>query len=273
MMRSVFYISDRTGITSEALGRSLLTQFETLEFKEVTLPFIDTPDKANEAVGRIDRAAQQDGVRPLVFSTMIDHHLRTILAMSKGLMFDFFETFIHPLEMELHSHPTHTVGRSHGIVAYERYKARIDAVNFALNNDDGAITRDYPIADIILIGVSRTGKTPTCLYLALQYGIRAANYPITEEDLETAVLPEVLQPYRERLFGLSIDPERLHQIRSERRPDSRYASVQQCQLEIRTVESIYRKEGIPYLDTSTTSVEEIAATIMHQANLDRRLPR
>lgn len=273
MKRSVFFLSDRTGITAEALGHSLLTQFEEVEFEQTTLPFIDTREKAQQAVERINHAARSDGARPLLFSTLIDPELRELVTASEGLMFDFFDTFINPLEIELGAPSSHAVGRSHGIHIYAAYKARIDAVNFALSNDDGVTTREYANADIILVGVSRSGKTPTCLYLALQYGIWAANYPLTEEDLESRRLPEVLDPFRARVFGLTIDPQRLQQIRSERRPGSRYASLQQCEFEVKTVETLYRRESIDYLDTSTVSIEEIATTILHKRGLARQLQR
>jgi len=269
MKRTVFYLSDRTGITSEMLGHSLLTQFEGVDFQQVTLPYIDSVDKAEEAVHRINLAAEQDGVRPLLFSTLVNVEVREIISESKGMMLDFFDTFIDPLEKELRTHATTVVGRSHGIGAYESYKARIDAVNFALRSDDGSDLRDYPAADIILIGVSRSGKTPTCLYLALQYGLFAANYPITEDDMNSSFLPVSLEPFRNKLFGLSIDPMRLHQIRQERRSNSRYASLQQCEYEVSKVNEIYRRENIPFIDTSSASIEEIATTVLHKTGLTR----
>jgi regulator of PEP synthase PpsR (kinase-PPPase family) len=270
MKRTVFYLSDRTGITAEMLGHSLLTQFEGIDFQQITLPYIDTMDKAEEAVHRINLTAQQDGVRPLLFSTLVNMEVREIISESKGMMLDFFDTFINPLEKELRVHATTVMGRSHGIGAYENYKARIDAVNFALRSDDGSDIRDYPSADIILVGVSRTGKTPTCLYLALQYGLYAANYPITEDDMNSAFLPVVLEPYRKKLFGLSIDPMRLQQIRQERRSNSRYASLPQCEFEVKKVNEIFRREHIPFIDTSSASIEEIATFILHKTGLARR---
>lgn len=271
MKRSVFYLSDRTGITAEMLGHSLLTQFEGVEFEQKILPFIDSVEKAQEAVEQINRAAESDGAPPLVFSTLLNDEIREVMLASKGKLIDFFETYINPLEQELGIQSAHAVGRSHGMGVYATYKARIDAVNFALNNDDGMTTRHYPNADVILLGVSRSGKTPTCLYLALQYGILAANYPITEEDLESPGLPSLLEPYRKKLYGLSIDPLRLQQIRHERRPDSRYASQKQCRYEVDMVEALFRRENIPFLDTSSVSIEEIATTILHQAGMERRL--
>jgi len=270
MKRTVFYLSDRTGITAEMLGHSLLTQFEGIEFQQFTLPYIDSVDKAEEAVHRINKAAEEDGVRPLLFSTLVDIEVRELISESRGMMLDFFDTFINPLEKELHTHSATVIGRSHGIGAYDSYKARIDAVNFALRNDDGSTLRNYPSADIILLGVSRSGKTPTCLYLALQYGLLAANYPLTDDDMNNSYLPVALEPYRNKLFGLSIEPMRLHQIRQERRSESRYASFNQCQFEVEKVEQIYRRENIPFIDTSSASIEEIATTILHRTGLKRR---
>ena len=271
MTRTVFFVSDRTGITAEMLGHTLLTQFNGVTFERVSCPFVDTAEKAAALVEQINGVATHDGNRPLVFSTLVNPVLREQVGRCHGIMFDLFDTFINPLEAELHQSTSQTVGRSHGMGVYAAYKARIDAVNFTLTNDDGASTRHYPDADIILIGVSRSGKTPTCLYLALHYGIRAANYPLTDKDLHTPHLPAPLKPYRERLFGLTIDPVRLQQIRTERRPGSPYATVDVCRAEVKAAESLYREERIPFLDTSTVSIEEIATTILHQTRLQRRI--
>lgn len=271
MKRTVFYLSDRTGITAEMLGRSLMTQFEGVEVCEVTLPYVDAIDKAEGAVALINQAAEEDGQRPLLFSTLVNIEVREIISTSKGMLLDFFDTFINPLEKELNMHSATVVGKSHGIGAYENYKARIDAVNFALSNDDGISVRNYPSADIILLGVSRSGKTPTCLYLALQYGLFAANYPLTEDDMDATYLPVGLEPYRKKLFGLSIDPLRLRQIRQERRSDSNYASLQQCEHEVKKAEKIYQREQIPFVNTSNASIEEIATTILQKTRLKRQL--
>lgn len=253
------------------LAHALLTQFEDIEFEKISCPYLDSLDKAREMVARIDRTAREDGCRPLLFSTLIDKEVRDLIAQSNGLLIDFFDAFISPLEAELGIPSSHASGRSHGVGNYGAYKARIDAINFALANDDGVSTRQYPAADIVLIGVSRSGKTPTCLYLALQYGILAANYPLTENDLGGRRLPGPLAPYKEKLFGLSLQPERLQRIRSERRPDSRYARLEQCRYEVQAAEALFRREGIPFLDTSIMSIEEIATSIMHQTGLKRRL--
>lgn len=271
MKRAVFFLSDRTGITVEMMGQSLLTQFESVEFEQTNLPFIDTVEKAQAAVEQINTAAKEFDSKPLVFSTLIDEEVRNIIAQSEGVLFDMFNTFTPLLEKELGITSSHTMGRTHGMGIYSSYKARIDALNFALNNDDGSSLKHFPKADIILLGVSRSGKTPTCLYLALQYGILAANYPLVDDDLESTKLPKVLEPYRQKLFGLTIAPERLEQIRTERRSGGSYSSAKQCQFEVNAVERIYKAQQIPFLDTSAVSIEEIATTILQTTHLKRKL--
>jgi len=271
--RTVFFISDGTAITAETLGQSLLTQFNHVLFDQVTLPFIDTAAKAERAVNQIRLEASQTGLPPLIFSTLINADIRNIIMNSQSKFFDLFEVFIARLEKELNVESSHTIGRYHSFVSNGSYDVRIDAVNYALGNDDGISTKNYDKADIIVVGVSRTGKTPTCLYLGMQFGIYAANYPLTEEDLfgRYDELPNVLLPFRKKLYGLTIKPERLHRIRSERRPQSRYASLHQCQAEIAAAESLFLSEHIPYINITTVSVEEIAATVLHACGLQRRV--
>ncbi|MBU6420671.1 MAG: kinase/pyrophosphorylase [Gammaproteobacteria bacterium] len=268
--RTVFFVSDRTGITAEALGRSLMSQFDGAAFRQVTLPFISDVDKANAAVARINAAGRADGVRPIVFSTIVDDAMRVIIQRSQALYLDFFAAFIGPLENELGVKSSHTVGRAHASADNAAYIQRIEAVNFALANDDGVSTRNYPKADVILAGVSRSGKTPTCLYLALQYGVFAANYPLTEDDLKRGQLPEALLPYRNKLYGLTIDPERLQQIRHHRRPNSHYSSSNQVRYEVRQAEDVFRAAGVPCMNTTLPSIEEIATTVLHQTGIKRR---
>jgi regulator of PEP synthase PpsR (kinase-PPPase family) len=268
--RTVFFVSDQTGVTAETMGHSLMTQFEGVEFRAVTLPFVSSIDKAQEVVRRIDRAALEDGLRPVVFSTLVQDDLRDIVAGANALYLDFFAAFVGPLERELDSRWTHRAGRAHGIADLAAYTTRINATNFALANDDGS-GGDYAHADVVLIGVSRVGKTPTCLYMALQYGVFAANYPLTEDDLESGKLPRRLEPHRAKLFALTIRTERLQQIREERRPKSRYASAQQVQYELRTAEAMFARVALPSLDTTERSIEEIASRILNTTGIERRL--
>lgn len=269
--RPVFFVSDRTGITSETLGHALLTQFGSVAFEYYSLPFITSEDKARKAVHEIREAGERSGLRPIVFSTMVKEDYKTIIAGCDAHLIDFFDAFIMPLEQELGMQSTHTSGLSHGVSDEAVYMQRIEAVNYALHNDDGVTTKHFNSAEIILIGASRSGKTPTCLYMGLQYGIRAANYPLTDIDVGNHRLPEVLEPYRDKLFGLIISPERLRSIRELRRPGSEYASLVQCQKEIREIKALYDEQGINYVDTSHVSVEEIAASILQQQKLKRKL--
>ena len=271
MKRSVFFISDSTGITAETLGHALLTQFDDLEYRQFTIPFVRDSKAAEDAVEKINAAAHEDGTRPIVFSTLTGADLHRAVSASDGLVLDVFNVFLRPLEHELQRGSAHATGRFHGLVDRAVYDARIGAVDFALKHDDGEGLEGYHEADLVLVGVSRSGKTPTCVYLSMQFGVRAANYPFTIEDIDRDCLPEVLKAHRERLFGLTIAPERLCQIRSQRRPDSRYASLSQCRMEVRAVESLLRRERIPVLDSSTASIEEIATSILHRTGIERRV--
>jgi len=269
MNRTAFFISDGTGITAETLGEALLAQFEDVHFEFVRLPYVDTEERARHAVEQIDAAFARDGHRPIIFDTIIDQRLRQILAASAGSMFDIFTTFLAPLERAIGAQSSFTVGRFHGPQS-SLYHARIDAVHYAMANDDGASGSEYQKADVILIGVSRSGKTPSCIYLAMQFGVHAANYPITDDDLQSNRLPASLSTHHNRLFGLTIDPVRLAEIRNERRPGSRYASLRQCEDEVRQVEGLLRRHRIPHLNTTRMSVEEIATRIMMEKGLRGR---
>jgi regulator of PEP synthase PpsR (kinase-PPPase family) len=269
--RTAFFISDRTGITAEMLGQSLLTQFDQIEFQRVTLPFVDSVEDAREAVERVNLAAETDDARPIVFSTLVDDAVRRVIAEMNALVLDLFEMFIIPLEAELGLASSHSVGKSHSAANFNSYNQRIEAVNYTLSHDDGTSNRNLEDADIILVGVSRSGKTPTCLYMALQFGVKAANYPLIPEDLEKMKLPPVLAQFRHKLYGLSITPERLQQIRAERRPHSKYAALANCKFEIQAAEAMLHHVGVPFLDSTTKSIEEIATTILHEAHLVRRV--
>ncbi|MBC3805932.1 kinase/pyrophosphorylase [Undibacterium seohonense] len=268
--RTVFFVSDGTGITAEAFGHSVITQFD-LKFKQVRLPFIDDIDKAEDAVRRINEAFELTGNRPIVFSTLVKPDLANVIFKSKGLHMDLIQTFVAPLEEELGIKSTHTVGRSHNIADTEEYKNRIEAINFSLAHDDGQSNKNLSMADVILVGVSRSGKTPTTLYLAMQYGIKAANYPLIPDDFERGKLPSALPEFKGKIFGLSIAPERLSEIRNERRPGSKYASLENCRYEVNEAEAMMKREGIRWLSSTAKSIEEIATTILQEVKPDSRL--
>jgi len=267
--RTVFFVSDGTGITAETFGHAVLTQFD-LRFRQVRLPFIDTLEKAYEAARRINDTFAVDNQHPIVFSTLVKPDLSDVIRKSNGMHMDLIQTFVAPLEQELGVKSTHTIGRSHNIVDSQEYKNRIEAINFSLAHDDGQSHKNLASADVILVGVSRSGKTPTSLYLAMQYGIKAANYPLIPDDFERGKLPSSLPPFRAKIFGLSITPERLSEIRHERRAGSKYASIENCRYEVNEAELMMKREGIRWLSSTTKSIEEIATTILQEIKPDRR---
>jgi len=266
--RTVFFVSDGTGITAETFGHSVLTQFD-LKFRQIRLPFIDDCDKAHDAVRKINEVAAEDGTKPIVFSTLVKTELSDVIRRSNAMHMDLIQTFVAPLEQELGVKSTHTIGRSHNIVDSEEYRDRIEAINFSLAHDDGQSNKNLSSADVILVGVSRSGKTPTSLYLAMQYGIKAANYPLIPDDFERGKLPSALYAFKGKIFGLSIEPQRLSEIRNERRAGSKYASLENCRYEVNEAEAMMRREGIRWLSSTTKSIEEISTTILQEIKPNR----
>ncbi len=265
--RTVFFISDGTGLTAEALGHSLLSQFEAVEFEQIRIPFLDSIAKAHEAVARINGQSESDGMRSIVFTTLVDQELADIVHQADAFCLSYFDSFLAPLEAELGVKSSHTVGRSHGSADSSDYKKRIEAINYTLAHDDGITDLDLEQADVILVAVSRCGKTPTSLYLAMQFGLKAANFPLIPEDFDRGRLPGTLERQRGKLFGLTIQPERLHSIREERRAGSNYASLANCRYEVAEAEKMMRREGIRWLDSSTKSIEEISTTVLQELKL------
>ena len=267
--RTVFFVSDGTGITAETFGNSILNQF-AIKPRHVRRPFIDTGDKAHQVVREINHTAEVEGRRPIVFVTLIDREVLGIVKdLSRGLVLDMFSTFIEPLESEFGITSNHRVGRFSDVAKSQEYTDRIEAINFSLAHDDGQSSKNLAEADVILVGVSRSGKTPTSLYLAMQHGIKAANYPLIPEDFDRGAIPSSLAPFKAKCFGLTIDPLRLHQIRNERRPGSTYASIENCRREVKEAESMMRREGISWLSSTHKSIEEIATTILRDLRPDR----
>jgi hypothetical protein len=268
--RSVFFVSDGTGITAETFGNSILAQFSAKP-RHVRRPFIDSTEKALAVVDEINRTAEAEGRKPIVFLTLVRTDVHEIIAngTTQGVVFDLFHSFVEPLEEEFGMKSNHRVGRFSDAAKSHEYNERIEAINFSLAHDDGQSARNLDSADVILVGVSRCGKTPTSLYLAMQHGIKAANYPLIPEDFERGHLPSTLVPHKAKCFGLTIDPDRLTQVRHERRPASKYASIENCRYEVREAESMMRKAGIAWLSSTHKSIEEIATTILRDIRPDR----
>jgi [pyruvate, water dikinase]-phosphate phosphotransferase / [pyruvate, water dikinase] kinase len=264
-------ISDGTAITVEHLGSSLLSQFESIDFETRVLPFIDSMEKAEILCAKINLEYENTGTKPLVFMTLVDPNRSDLLKNTNACVFDLFESFLTQLEGELGVSASDTVGMAHAVPNNEKYNLRIEAVNYSLAYDDGIKLSGYDKADIILVGVSRSGKTPSCLYMALQFGVFAANYPFTDDNLANCSLPDVLRPYKSKLFGLTIDAQRLSDIRMERRPNTRYSSLAQCRREVTDVELMYKNERIPYINSTSFSIEEISTKIMSVVKIDRKV--
>jgi [pyruvate, water dikinase]-phosphate phosphotransferase / [pyruvate, water dikinase] kinase len=268
--RTVFFVSDGTGITAETFGNSILAQFSARP-RHVRRPFIDTVEKAQDVVGEINSVAVAEGKRPVVFITMARDDVREILTGPdcKGLVMDMFKSFVEPLEEEFGIKSNHRVGRFSDAAKSQEYTDRIEAINFSLAHDDGQSARNLEAADVILVGVSRSGKTPTSLYLAMQHGIKAANYPLIPEDFERDHLPTSLAPHKTKCFGLTIDPDRLSHIRNERRPGSKYAAIENCRYEVNAAETMMKRSNISWLSSTHKSIEEIATTILRDLRPDR----
>ena len=266
--RIVFIVSDGTGITAETFSHSILAQFET-NFKQIRIPFVNTVDKAHQAVNEINHQFTLHGIKPIVFTTLVNTEINALINTSQAMVLDMFHTFVAPLELELNLKSTHAMGRFHQNIETESYKNRIEAINFSLAHDDGQSHKNLEEADVILVGVSRSGKTPTCLYLAMQYGIKSANYPLIPEDFERGTLPSELHKYQSKLFGLTIDAQRLSQIRHERRPDSKYASLDNCRYEVNEAQIMMQRHNIPWLSSTHKSIEEIATTILQLIKSDK----
>lgn len=264
MKQQVYLISDSTGITAEALADSLLKQFPGIKFTVVTFRYIDSPARLAKVCKQINQEVGQSQRKPIVFSTLVEGLMRVQLASVQAHVFDVMGLFLTPLEEILGTQASPSVGYTHGRREETAYRERMAAVNYAIDNDDGVSTKHYDKADVILVGVSRCGKTPTCLYLAMQYSLYMANYPLVTEDLDAMVVPDTLKKYREKLFALTISPERLHSIRQERRPDSPYAALTLCKREVQLAEKMFRELDIPVCDVTSLSVEEISTQILRQ---------
>lgn len=270
MQRTVFFISDGTAITTETLGHSLLTQFPGADLRQIRIPFVSDAAKAEDAVRQVNQAGREDGALPIVFNSIVDDDVSAIIKSSEAVILDLFATFLDTLERALGTPRKASVGRAHGMANHGRYEERMDATSYALNHDDG-VSLTYQGADVILVGVSRSGKTPTCLYMALHFGVKAANYPLTQNDLEDSDLPSFLRPFKSKIVGLTIDGDRLAQIRETRRPASQYASLKQCHWEVDAAESLLRSAGVPVFNTTHSSIEEIASRVLQQLGLQREM--
>ncbi|MFC6591464.1 pyruvate, water dikinase regulatory protein [Deinococcus lacus] len=259
--RVVVVVSDHTGITAESMARALLAHFPQQNLRYLLRPFVDSVAKANDLVRELNQLSQQSP-GTLLFSTVNEPDVLAAVAQAPAVHYDLLSHNLALLEAELGQPAVRQPGGVHDMADSQKYLGRMEALDFALATDDGVGDRQYGQSDVILIGVSRAGKTPTSLFLALQHGIRASNYPLAEDDFESVALPKPLEPYRSKLFALTIDPRRLHAIRTQRKAGSQYASLEQCEFEVRRAERLFQQWNIPVRDTTSSSVEEIATGIL-----------
>jgi len=265
MQRTVLFVSESTGITAETLGQSLLSQFtDRVTFKRLHEPYINSVEKAHRLVEKLRELQEREGQRPLVIATLADRRVSAILRQAPCFFLEVFDILLAPLSEELGVSPSGKSGLSHAIGNDKDYERRIAVIHYTMANDDGMRLDKLGEADLVLVGVSRSGKTPTCLYLAMHYGVRAANYPITAEDFERGELPRAVLAHREKLIALTIDPERLHFIREERRPGSRYAQLANCRKEVQQAAEMFRRLGLRVVDATNHSIEEIGSEIFKE---------
>lgn len=257
----VFFLSDSTGISAETMGNALLIQFPDLPFERRLLPFITTEDDARKVVEVLDRAAAGPG-RAIAFSTTALTSIRDILHTTTCPLIDFFDIHMTRVEEILGVEGVRQASRLHSMGDVQRYNSRMAAVEYAIEHDDGGSLRALEKAEVILLAPSRCGKTPTTMYLALQHGVFVANYPLVEEDFDTDQLPRPVRGLRDRCFGITTSPERLSQVRNERRANSRYASLRQCSWELRRAEALFKRNRIPVVNSATKSVEEMSTVIL-----------
>jgi regulator of PEP synthase PpsR (kinase-PPPase family) len=265
-VRAAYFVSDSTGITAETLGSALLANFPAVSFQRHRIPFVDTVEGARNVVDDIQGSIRA-GALPIVFATVKSADILSELVASGAVVIDLLGGHLREVEAALGSTASEQLGQYHGVGDIERYFARMRAVEYAIEHDDGQSMRALDIADVIIIAPSRCGKTPTTMYLALQYGLLVANYPLTDDDFPSDGLPSTVAKYAERCFGLTTTPLRLSQVRHERRPSSTYSSLAQCTLELRRAEDLYRRNRVPFLNSSTKSVEEMSAVIMQSMRL------
>ncbi|MFK8068549.1 MAG: pyruvate, water dikinase regulatory protein [Gammaproteobacteria bacterium] len=265
--RTVFFVSDRTGKTSESIAQSLLSQFDGFEYEYKYFSFVNTLTKAKFVADciKLNKSIHDQG--PLVFSTLVSEESQKLIAETEACVISLFDTFIKPLEKALKVNSSNSMGKTHEEYDNDDYKKHIDAIEFTIKNDDGVNTKHFSEADVILVGVSRCAKTPTSLFLAMNFSIKTANYPLTSDDLWADQLPDSLLPHTDKIVGLTIKPDQLSAIREQRRPKSDYASLKTCKEEVKRAENIMNNSNLFIIDSTATSIEEIAVNIIKEKKL------
>jgi regulator of PEP synthase PpsR (kinase-PPPase family) len=265
--KDIYYVSDSTGILATNLGQSLICQFPEISFHEEKFPFIKTIADAEKTIRYILK--QSTGRRPIIFSTLVSPKLRAIFNHPEVELFDVCDAFLERLEQCLEA-------KALGLPGYSQHvddssmSRRVEAIHYCLGHDDGTKFDEYNEADVILVGVSRSGKTPVSVYMATHMGLKAANYPLTNNNLNHYTLPEGLRHNRKKAVGLTIAPEILSMIREKRYPNSTYAKRSTCVQELEQAQEIFQKYKIPVINTSGRSIEELATQISQEIGLFKK---
>ena len=265
--KDVYYVSGSTAILAEDMGKALLAQFHGIRFREEKIPFIHTPDDAKKALAHILR--QSDGTQPLLFCTIMDQATRDVFNCPQVQFFDIFLNTLEALEKALESKALREPGYSRHFTISKMDK-RVDAIHFSLEHDDGTRTAEYDEAEIILIGVSRSGKTPVSIYLATHMELKAANFPLTSDHLEHYELPKDIVRNRKRVVGLTSSPQYLHNIREKRYAGSSYASLANCTRELQQAKQLFMRHNIKILNVEGRSIEEIAVQAIQAIGLAKK---
>ncbi|VAW33202.1 Phosphoenolpyruvate synthase regulatory protein [hydrothermal vent metagenome] len=265
--KDIYYISDSTGILAINLGQALICQFPEVNFHEEKFPFINTRAAARSTLNYILK--QSGGRQPLIFSTLVDPKIRKIFDHPQVELFDICGGFLNRLEDCLETKAMMMPGFARQVDNVSMAR-RAEAINYCLSHDDGTKLDEYDEAEVILLGVSRAGKTPVSVYLSTQMGLKSANYPLTSSDLDSYSLPDAIRRNRKQAVGLTTSPELLQSMRQKRYPDSKYASRAVCRQELQQAQQIFMKYNLPTINTADKSIEELAAQISQEIGLYRK---
>lgn len=265
--KDVYYVSGSTALLAEDVGKALLCQFQEISFNEEKIPFIKTRAAAEKAMKHI--LEQSGGVRPLVFCTIMDAGIKKILDSPEVEFFDVFGNVLDRLENCLETKALRVPGYSRNIDDITLAK-RVEAIHFSIEHDDGTRSREYDEAEVILLGVSRSGKTPVSVYLATHMGIKSANFPLTSEHLDSYELPPEIVRNRKKVVGLMTSPGLLHKIREQRYSGSTYAKLSTCATELNQAKEIYLRYGIQSLETDGKSIEETSVQVTQLVDIPRK---
>lgn len=259
--KDVYFVSGNTGILAKDMGKALLCQFPEVSFNEELIPFIRTESQARKALERI--LQQSAGRYPIIFSTLFSKSLNNIFDTPEVEFLNICDHFLERLEEILEVKPIREAGTARALDDNAMTR-RVNAIHYSIAHDDGTATKDYDEADLIIVGVSRSGKTPVSVYLATQMGLKTANFPLVDDNLGTCRLPPEIIRNKNRVVGLSTTPDMLHSFREKRYQGSTYAKIATCATELKQSDQIFLKYQIPVVFSDGRSIEETATQVAQE---------